>query len=301
MMTDVMTEGLRLGEWLQDAARRLGAAGFEVPRVEASRLAESVLFERPAGLVLRASSRLSELDLERLEALLAGRLAGHPLQYLVGRAAFRTLDLQVGPGVFIPRPETEGLVQLALDWLRQEWTPAAPGSGPRIAEYGVGSGAILASLLAERPDAEGWGVELSPAALSWARRNVAVAGVGARVRLLEGDLDAPLGAAGAPRVDLIVSNPPYIPTEVIASLPAGVRDCEPRLALDGGAGGLAVIARIADAAPARLLPGGALFLEIDASHGPAVLDRLRAAGLREPAILPDDAGRPRYARAGARD
>lgn len=296
MTSNASRAPLRLGDWLRAAGEELTAAGFEVPRTEARRLAEAGLQGSPADLVRRTPEPLTAIDEARLDLLLAGRLAGRPLQYLAGRAAFRNLDLEVEPGVFIPRPETEGLVQHALDWLRGQ-RPALRRL--RVVDYGLGSGAILAALLSECPTVEGWGVELSPVAFDCARRNLAAVGVAARAHLHQGDLDAPLRSLGAPRVDLIVSNPPYVPSELLPTLPESVREYEPGLALDGGPGGTAVIARILAAAPERLVPGGLLLLEIDDSHGAVVLELLRVAGFSDPRILLDDTGRPRYARAGA--
>lgn len=296
MTSEVLITPLRIGDWLREATDQLAAAGFEVPRLEANRLAEAGLSATPAGLVLRAGEALAAAERARLDQLLAERLAGRPLQYVLRRAAFRNLELEVGPGVFIPRPETEGLVQRGLDWLRAH-RPAP--ARPRVVDYGLGSGAILAAILGEWPAAEGWGVELSPVALDCAQRNLDAAGVAGRARLLLGDLDAPLAACGAPPVDLIISNPPYIPTELMPTIPAAVREAEPGLALDGGPGGTTVIARILNLARGRLVPGGCVLLEIDDSHAPGVLALMDAAGLVDAEVLADDTGRPRYARGGA--
>lgn len=288
---------MNLGAWIRDAAGRLAAAGRESSDLEARRMVEAVLGLGPAQLVLAAQRPLTAAELTRLEHLVEGRLRHVPLQYLLGRAAFRHLDLEVGPGVLIPRPETEGLVELALAFLRAPSTPPAPPA-PRILELCAGSGAILAALLSEYPAASGVGVELSPAALEFARRNLAAAGVAQRAHLLDGDLYEPLPGAGvAPGFDLLVANPPYIPTPALAGLPEEVRRFEPELALDGGPEGIVVIDRIVCGAKGWLRPGGGLALEIDESHGGRVRELLLGAGLVGVRLLDDAAGRPRYATA----
>lgn len=282
------------GTWIRAAAARLAAAGRESSDLEARRMVEAVLGLGPAQLVLAAQRPLTDAELTQLERLVEGRLRHVPLQYLLGRAAFWHLDLEVGPGVLIPRPETEGLVELALAFLR---APSAPPA-PRILELCAGSGAILAALLSEYPAASGVGVELSPAALEFARRNLAAAGVAERGLLLDGDLYEPLPGAGvAPGFDLLVANPPYIPTPVLAGLPEEVRRFEPELALDGGPEGIVVIDRIVRGATGWLRPGGGLALEIDESHGGRVRELLLGAGLVDVRLLDDAAGRPRYATA----
>ena len=285
---------MNVGTWLRDAAGRLASAGRDSSALEARRMAEVVLGLGPAQLVLAAQRPLTAAELNHLERLVEGRLRHVPLQYLLGRAAFRQLELEVGPGVLIPRPETEGLVELALACLR---APAARRA-PRILELCVGSGAILAALLSECPAASGVGVELSPAALEFARRNLAAAGVAERAHLLNGDLYEPLPGAGVePGFDLLVANPPYIPTPALAGLPEDVRRFEPELALDGGAEGIVVIDRIVRGAARWLAPGGGLALEIDESHGGRVRQLLLGAGLVDVRLLDDAAGRPRYATA----
>lgn len=283
---------MTLGAWIRDATARLLAAGQPAAPVEARRLAEAALGLSPVRLVLEDGRALAPQEHVTLERLVTGRLAGMPLQYLLGRAAFRGLDLEVGPGVFIPRPETEGLVELVLPFLRR----LAARRPPRILELCVGSGAILAALLVECPTALGFGVELMAPAREFARRNLAAAGVAERATLLAGDLYAPLAGVAAPGgFDLLVANPPYIPAGALPGLPADVRGFEPVEALDGGADGTAVIARIAAGAAAWLAPGGRVALEIDESHGAQVLELLAAAAITDLELARDAAGRPRYA------
>lgn len=283
---------MTLGAWIREATARLAAAGRPAAPVEARRLAEAALRLSPVRLVLEDGRMLERDERATLERLVTGRLAGTPLQYLLGRAAFRGLDLEVGPGVFIPRPETEGLVERVLPGLHR----VAAHRPPRILELCVGSGAILAALLTECPTALGVGVELMAPAREFARRNLAAAGVAGRATLLAGDLYAPLAGVVAPGgFDLLVANPPYIPAAALPHLPADVRGFEPAEALDGGADGTDVIARIATGAAAWLAPGGRVALEIDESHGARVLELLAAAAIVELEIANDAAGRPRYA------
>lgn len=284
-----------LGDWLKVATARLRAAGHESAAVEARRLAEAVLSLSPAGLVLAGPAPLGEEPRQRLDALVTRRCAHEPLQYLTGHAAFRALELLVGPGVFIPRPETEGLVELALPFVRAAAAARAPAPA-RVLELCAGSGAILAALLTECPEARGVAVELSPAAAAWAVRNLAGTGVTGRATLLEGDLYGALPPAEIRGdFDMIVSNPPYIPTAALAHLPADVRRHEPSAALDGGPDGTWVISRIIAGAGAWLAAGGRLALEIDESHGNAVRHLLLQYGFTDVVLHTDAAGRPRYA------
>jgi release factor glutamine methyltransferase len=236
-------------------------------------------------------------DPEKLRAMVARRVAGEPLQYVVGWAPFGWLRLAVGPGVFVPRPETEGLADRAAAHLRAAGRPTDRGTPPgfpgplrRIAvDLCTGSGAIACLLAAEVPGARVLATELDPAALAWARLNTDRYGV----ELLAGDLDAPLPAELAGRVDVLCANVPYVPSGAIPTLPRDVRDHEPRLALDGGPDGLDVLRRVAARAGRWLAPGGVLLCEIGDDQGEAAAALLAGAGLAEVAVLPDLVGRDR--------
>jgi release factor glutamine methyltransferase len=219
-------------------------------------------------------------DPQALQAMVARRVAGEPLQYVVGWAPFGRLRLLVGPGVFVPRPETEGLADRAATRLR------ARGPGPTAVDLCAGAGAIACFLAAEVPGARVLATELDPAALAWARRNTERYGV----ELLAGDLDAPLPAELAGRVDVLCANVPYVPSGAIPTLPRDVRDHEPRLALDGGPDGLDVLRRVAAVAGRWLARGGFLLCEIGEDQGEAAAALLAGAGLAEIAVLPDLAG-----------
>jgi release factor glutamine methyltransferase len=251
-----------LGDW---ATRELAAAGCVSARAEADWLLEEAV------------------DEESLRAMVARRVAGEPLQYVIGWAPFGPLRLAVGPGVFVPRPETEGLADRAATRLRSR-------PEPRVAvDVCTGSGAIACFLAAEVPGARVLATELDPGALAWARRNADRYGV----ELLAGDLDEPLPAALAGRVDVLCANVPYVPSGAIATLPTDVRDHEPRLALDGGPDGLDVLRRLVARAGHWLAPGGGLLCEIGEDQAETGVALLTAAGLVEVAVHPDLVGRDR--------
>jgi release factor glutamine methyltransferase len=199
-----------------------------------------------------------------------------PLQYLVGHCFWRDFSLEVGPAVLIPRPETELLVDLALGLLGETESLA---SRERLwADLGTGSGCLAMGLARGLPNSHGLAVDLSPAALEMARRNLEHAGLHRRVRLIEGDWwDALRPWWGG--LSLVVSNPPYIPSDVVNALDPMVRDHEPRLALDGGSDGLACLRRIALHARRALAEGGCLVVEHHHDQCQAVIDLFAQHGL----------------------
>jgi release factor glutamine methyltransferase len=256
----------RVGAILQEAIARLRAAGVATASPDAELLLARVLETTRLALHLEPTRRLSTDAMARFEALLIRRLGHEPLQYVLGVEEFAGIRLAVGPGVFIPRPETELLVERAV---------ARSPEAARIADLCTGSGAVACAIAARRTAARVWAVELSPEAAAWARTNVDALGLADRVRVLQGDLFAPLAAEGLEgRLDLLVANPPYIARPAFAALPAEVRDWEPSRALDGGVEGLAVIERILDQAPAFVRPGGAVLLEIGHDHAERLRQRL---------------------------
>jgi release factor glutamine methyltransferase len=262
------------------ATRELAAAGCVSPAAEAGWLLE----EAP--------------DDDTLRAMVARRAAGEPLQYVIGWAPFGRLRLAVGPGVFVPRPETETLADRAAAFLRGRPPPRPEGSGepqrgapvkPIAVDLCTGSGAIACFLAAEVPGARVLATELDPGALAWARLNAGRHGV----EVLTGDLDAPLPAELAGRVEVLCANVPYVPSGAIATLPADVRDHEPRLSLDGGPDGLDVFRRLAGRAGHWLAPGGRLYAEIGEDQAEAAAALLTTAGLAEVAVRQDLVGRDR--------
>jgi release factor glutamine methyltransferase len=231
------------------------------------------------ALLTHPERALSSDQLSTYRRLVHHRASGYPLPYLTGRVEFYGLEFEVTPDVLIPRPETETLVELAL-----ARRPAI------IADVGAGSGCITVALAIHLPEAAVCAIEISPAALVVAQRNAERHGVVERVRFLVGDV---LNPRPSP-VDLIVSNPPYIPTSECALLPTSVRDHEPRLALDGGADGLVIVRQLLTQAPAILNPGGGILIEIGADQGEAA-GHLARTSFPEATVRvhPDLAGRDR--------
>lgn len=205
-------------------------------------------------LLAHPERNLTTNQLTDYRTLVRRRASGYPLPYLTDHMEFYGLKIEVTPEVLIPRPETETLVDLAL--ARQPAT---------IVDVGTGSGCIAVALAVHLPQATVCAIDLSPAALVVARRNVERHGVADRVRLIAGDVLTPRPSPA----ELIVSNPPYVSTSDCALLPISIRDHEPRLALDGGTDGLTIIQRLLTQAPAVLEPGGAILIEIGADQGEA--------------------------------
>jgi release factor glutamine methyltransferase len=261
----------------QSARARLEAAGVPGPVIDARVLVEAACGVTRADIV---SDPYRELDLEqtaRLDEYLARRIQREPVSHILGRRGFWNIMLGVTPHVLTPRPETEVIVDHALRLFPE-------GRPFRILDLGVGSGAILLAILAERPAARGLGVDVSEDALAVARDNAASLGLSGQVALLRGDWTAGLAEAD---FDLVVSNPPYIATQVIETLDPEVRVYEPRLALDGGPDGLDAYRRLAPEILRVLRPGGRFLVEIGYDQKAAVEDLFRQAGAVEVETLPD--------------
>lgn len=253
----------RLDHALRDAATRL--VGAEA-RHEAEHLLLHVIDRDRAWLFAHGDAPLSDTDAAAFEALLARRIAGEPVAYLVGHRGFWTLDLQVSPATLIPRPETERLVELALERL--------PTDLPlRIADLGTGTGAIALALASERPQARVVATDLSDDALALARANGSANDL-TNVDFRAGSWWTPVAGE---RFHLIASNPPYI-AEGDAHLAQGDLRFEPPAALSSGADGLDAIRTIVAGAPAHLLPGGWLLLEHGWDQGDAIRALMTAAG-----------------------
>jgi len=220
-----------------------------------------------------------------LSQALTRRQEGEPIQYITGEAEFFGLTFKVSPGVLIPRPETEHLVEEVLRL-------AAGIEGLRIADIGTGSGAIAVALAHSLPAAKVWATDISPEALKIARRNAARNGVEERITFAEGDLFASLDGQ---RFNIIASNPPYVPLTDLASLSTEVRDFEPHAALFGGDDGLDIYRRLIPEAKALVSPGGWLVMEIGYGQQQAVEAQLEANGYSEIHFIPDYQGIPRVA------
>ena len=272
---------------LRVASAVLADAGVPSPDVDAELLLAHVT-GLARGVVRARAVTASPLTTDEQEALVAAitrRASREPLQHITGRASFRHLELHVGPGVFVPRPETEGVAQLAIDALR-----AVPDASPVAVDLGTGSGALALAMASEVPTATVVAVELSPDAAVWTRRNIAAVGVD-NVRLVEGDLTDAVPELDA-TVSVVVSNPPYVPVGMVPRDPE-VRLHDPALALYGGEDGLDLVRALSLTARRLLRPGGALVIEHGELQGGAIRDLLTADGWRSPATHPDLTGRDR--------
>ncbi len=259
-----VAEAESLCQWL--AAHQLG-----IPRLE---------------LTLQSTRRLKLEEVERLRRGVVRLGSDEPLQYVLGEWDFRGLSLTVDRRALIPRPETEQLVELVL---RQEEVWRQPR--PRIIDVGTGSGCIVVSLAHEAPAGEYLASDISGEALSLARENAMRVGVAERIEFIECESCALVPAA---TLDVVVSNPPYIASEVCRQLPRRLREHEPWLALDGGDDGLVVIRQVVNDAALRLKAGGWCFLEIGAGQGRDVCALMRRAGFAMAEVRRDLAGRERH-------
>lgn len=231
----------------------LAQKGIENPRADAQILLAHVLKCKKIDLVVRHDEQPSEAERTRFRELIQRRVAGWPVAYLVGSRDFYLLSFDVSPAVLIPRPDTETLVLEALAFLK-------PLTNPTVLDIGTGSGCIAVSIAHQKKDARVVATDISPDALEVAKRNAVKHEVADRITFLHGDLFAPRPAGST--FDLVVSNPPYIAGHEFAGLASDVRDHEPRVALDGGADGLAFYRRIAAGVGNVLKPSGKLLLEI---------------------------------------
>jgi release factor glutamine methyltransferase len=267
-------------EALRAAERRLREAGVPSPRVDAELLAAHLLGVSPGRL--RALALTGTAVPGGFEELVDERARRVPLQHLTGTASFRRIDLAVGPGVFIPRPETEAVAQLVID-------RAARLDSPRIVDLGTGSGAIAAAVADEVPGAEVYAVELSDLALAWAGPNLERFGV----HLVQGDLATALPEHDG-SFDVVVSNPPYIPAGAVPLEPE-VAEHDPRIALYGGGADGMDLPRAAARSAARLLrPGGYFVMEHAEVQAPWVASLLQRAGVwTDISTHPDLTGRDR--------
>ncbi|MEQ1788298.1 MAG: peptide chain release factor N(5)-glutamine methyltransferase [Acidimicrobiales bacterium] len=270
-----------------ESLERLRAARVDDPEQEVRWIVERATGRTAAEQVAALDAVVTEREHHFVDSMVARRTAGEPLQYVLGRWGFRTLDLYVDRRVLIPRPETEVVAGLAVEAL-------AALDRPGIAvDLGTGSGAIALSLAAERwPHVEVWATDRSADALDVARANLA--GLGRRasvVRLLEGDWFDALPDDLRHRVDVLVSNPPYVAAS--DPIPPEVGDWEPRAALVPGPSGLEALEHLIAEASGWLTDAGMLVLEIGETQADAVMTMATAAGLRAAKVHPDLAGRPR--------
>jgi release factor glutamine methyltransferase len=272
---------------LADAAAVLRAAGVDNADQEARWLVERATGLGPAEVLTRLDEPATERGATHVHDMAARRAAGEPLQYAMARWGFRSLDLYVDRRVLIPRPETEVLAQLALDECRRLDAAVA-------VDLGTGSGALALALARERPGLEVWGTDMSDGALAVARANLAGLGRAAtRVRLAGGSWFGALPAELAGRIDVIVTNPPYVSEAEMAELPDEVRDWEPREALCAGPTGLEDVERIVAEAPGWLARPGSLLVELAPHQTASARAQALRAGFTSVTVWPDLAGRDR--------
>ncbi|TDT91205.1 release factor glutamine methyltransferase [Azorhizobium sp. AG788] len=260
---------LTLGGLRRQLATRFSAAGIDSPDLDAALLIAHALGLTTADVRLRGADPVAPEALPRIEAYAAQRLAGMPVARLVGEKEFWSLSFALSPETLVPRPDTETVVEAALATIADRAAPL------RILDLGTGSGAILAALLVELPGATGIGVDQSEGAARTARDNLARAGLQGRGTVIVGDWASALGGG----FDLVVSNPPYIPSIDIVGLAIEVRENDPLAALDGGTDGLSSYRIIAAEAPRLLKAGGHLVLELGIGQEAEVAALAGAAGL----------------------
>lgn len=257
--------GVTILETIQKSAAWLERQGVPSARLQAECLLAHALGLKRLQLYLKFDQVVPEPALEQMRMLLRRRAAREPLQHLMGTTAFADFELLTTPQALIPRPETELLLEHASRWLKNRLAEAGSPAEPALLDWGTGSGCLAIGLAREFSTAHVTAVDVSADALSLARQNAEKNGVANRIQFVLGD-----GFAALPpeaRFDLVVANPPYIPSAEIQQLEPEVRDYDPRLALDGGPDGLDFYRRLAGEGLLRLADGGALWLEL--GHGQA--------------------------------
>ncbi len=276
-------------EVIQRGTEFLTRKGVESPRLQMELLLSHLLQMPRLKLYLNFERTLDDPELGQLRELVKRRSEREPLQQILGSTSFCGLEIAVNRDVLVPRPETEVLAERAWKFLQDRAAAGPPP--PRALDFGAGSGCLAITLAVKCPQAEIHAVDVSEAALNVARQNAVRNQVQERIQFHPGDGFAALPAEL--RFDLVVSNPPYIPTAVIETLEPEVRDYEPRAALDGGADGLDYYRRLAvEAVPFSASEGHAM-LELGDGQGEAVREIFQQQGWAVAAIEPDNSGRPR--------
>jgi release factor glutamine methyltransferase len=277
-----MTEVSVVRAWTL-AKERLKAAGVDSPVIDARLLVEAAADATRADIVADPQKPLTPEQAARLEDFVARREQREPISHILGRKGFWKIMLRVTPGVLTPRPDTETVVELVLRDLPED-------RAFTLLDLGVGSGAIMLAILADRPAAKGLGIDVSEDALAVARDNAASLGLAGRAAFLRGDWTRGLADG---EFDRVVSNPPYIRSDEIEGLDPEVRDYEPRIALDGGADGLDAYRLLAPEILRVLKPGGRFAVEIGYDQSAAVEALFTAAGAEDVATAKDLALRDR--------
>jgi release factor glutamine methyltransferase len=274
----------RRREHLEQAQRRLAAAERQAPRRVAEWLLMEVLDCDQGQLYAHSERPVPAEAAARFSAMVQRCVAGEPVQHVLGYTVFRGLRIEVSPAVMVPRPETEEVAGAALEAI-------GAVDAPRVLDVGTGSGCIALAVKHERPDAVVAGWDVSPEALAVARRNADRLALDVQFEAV--DLFSEAGTRVDARVDLLVSNPPYIPDEEADTLSATVREYDPPEALFSGDDALRFYRALADRAPMLCVPGGALVLEAHADHAEAAANVLRRGGLTAVRVDTDLSDRPR--------
>lgn len=279
-----------LGQLLDWTGKHLAQKGSEFPRLDAEVLLAHVVGCKRIDLYgLRHGEEATTEVRQKYKDLIRRRVEGAPVAYLVGKKEFYGLDFSVGPAVLIPRPDTEHLLTEVL-------AEAKKLAAPKVVDVGVGSGCVAVTLAKKMPTANVTAIDINADALTQAKINADKHGVLDKIRFLRGDLLAPLESDE--RFDIIASNPPYIATEDIPALPIGVREFEPRVALDGGPGGYVILERLADQTRRLLKPGGFLIVEIGSPQEKRARDILQSyTEYRLSPTIFDHSGHPRVLKA----
>jgi release factor glutamine methyltransferase len=276
---------ITISDAIREGAEIFDDAGLAEARREAGSLLQHVIRRDRTFVLAHPEQQLTQTQLQTFRELLTRRAAGEPLQYLTARQSFFGLDFEVAPSVLIPRPETELLVELALETLQNLRAPS-------ICDVGTGSGCIAITLLHERTDAHAIAIDISAAALEIAKRNALRHAVESRLTFVQANCFSSLSPDEF-FFDLIVSNPPYVAEDALAGLQREVRDHEPREALAGGPDGLDVVRRLLSEGDAFLKPGGHLLIEIGFNQASAVESLLEKQAWLAKGIRPDLQGIPR--------
>ncbi|MEE6207918.1 MAG: peptide chain release factor N(5)-glutamine methyltransferase [Alphaproteobacteria bacterium] len=269
-------------DYFTQIVQKLVQAGIENPRLEARILLAHILHCEPDEIF--TGINISPENMQRTEVLLQQRLAHKPLDKIIGKRAFYKAEFKVNEQVLSPRPDTEILVEAALEYLQNK-------AKPHILDLGTGSGCIIETLLQEIPDAKAIAVDISAAALQVAKENAARLKVSERLRFINADwFSADFVQQINATFDMVVSNPPYIPTAQIADLDVEVKDYDPLFALDGGTSGFDSYRRIADIAPQLLKERGYILLEAGINQAEAIRNIFIQSGLKHVKTVRDLAG-----------
>ncbi len=270
-----------LGEANEDVAKMLKDAGIDSARLDARLIVSFAAGLEPSAVLIRGGLRLDDQCCDKIQAMTNRRINHEPISHILGRREFWSLDFKVNAHTLIPRPDTETLVEAVLS--------RVDGRSLRILDLGTGSGCILLSLLSELPECQGLGIDISQAALSIAQENAHGLGLSERARFAVGQWASHINQA----FDVVVSNPPYIPSGDMADLMPEVSKFEPRQALDGGVDGLVAYRHIARDLRRLLNPAGLVFFEIGVGQATHVTQILQDNGLGNIEIIADLSGIPR--------